>query len=133
VWRRVHVPSAATLGVLHQVVQAVMGWEGYHLHAFTAPGGRCYGENGAAETVALAAVLPIHRPLTPDLVGVVRGELGLADPTHPGQHLAQHRRPPAPTAAASWSTGARCWKQSARRGTTPTRCGHETGAGAARG
>jgi len=71
----------------------VMGWEGYHLHAFTAPGGRCYGENGAAETVALAAVLPIHRPLTPDLVGVVRGELGLADPTHPGQHLAQHRPP----------------------------------------
>jgi hypothetical protein len=40
VWRRVHVPSAATLGVLHQVIQAAMGWQGHHLHSFTAAWGR---------------------------------------------------------------------------------------------
>jgi hypothetical protein len=59
VWRRVHVPSAATLGVLHQVVQAVMGWQGHHLHAFTAAWGRrSDADTPDTETVALAAVLP---------------------------------------------------------------------------
>ncbi len=35
----------------------------------------------------------IHRPGLPRGAGVVGGELSLADPTDPSQHLAQHRRP----------------------------------------
>ncbi|WP_163553978.1 plasmid pRiA4b ORF-3 family protein [Candidatus Frankia alpina] len=57
VWRRVHVPSRATLADLHRVLQAVMGWEDYHLHSFETGWDR-YGHQGEAETVALAAVLP---------------------------------------------------------------------------
>jgi hypothetical protein len=34
VWRRVIVPAAYSLGGLHAVIQAAMGWEDYHLHAF---------------------------------------------------------------------------------------------------
>ena len=35
VWRRLLVPAAIRLDRLHQVIQAAMGWEDYHLHAFT--------------------------------------------------------------------------------------------------
>jgi len=35
IWRRLIVPSASTLGQLHQVIQVAFGWEGYHLHQFT--------------------------------------------------------------------------------------------------
>jgi Plasmid pRiA4b ORF-3-like protein len=35
VWRRLLVPAALRLDRLHQVLQAAMGWEDYHLHAFT--------------------------------------------------------------------------------------------------
>ena len=34
VWRRLLIPSEMTLGDLHQAIQAAMGWEGGHLHAF---------------------------------------------------------------------------------------------------
>ncbi len=34
IWRRVIVPTSMTLGELHCVIQAVMGWEDYHLHEF---------------------------------------------------------------------------------------------------
>jgi hypothetical protein len=36
VWRRLLVPASMRLGRLHDVIQAAMGWEDYHLHAFTA-------------------------------------------------------------------------------------------------
>lgn len=36
VWRRLLVPATMRLGRLHDVIQAAMGWEDYHLHAFTA-------------------------------------------------------------------------------------------------
>ncbi|MEV5704675.1 plasmid pRiA4b ORF-3 family protein [Actinoallomurus sp. NPDC052274] len=42
VWRRLQVPADLSLGELHDVIQAAMGWEDYHLHAFSA-GGRRYG------------------------------------------------------------------------------------------
>ena len=42
VWRRVLVRSDTTLGRLHDVIQAVMGWEDYHLHQFIV-GGAFYG------------------------------------------------------------------------------------------
>jgi hypothetical protein len=34
VWRRVLVPAAIRLDRLHEVIQATMGWQNYHLHAF---------------------------------------------------------------------------------------------------
>jgi hypothetical protein len=34
VWRRVHLPSTATLDQLHEVIQVAMGWEQHHLHLF---------------------------------------------------------------------------------------------------
>jgi hypothetical protein len=35
IWRRVLLPATATLGELHRVIQALFGWDGDHLHAFT--------------------------------------------------------------------------------------------------
>jgi hypothetical protein len=43
IWRRVLVPSIATLGELHLVVQALFGWDGDHLHVFDA-GARRYSD-----------------------------------------------------------------------------------------
>ena len=43
VWRRIQVRSDITLPKLHRVLQRVMGWEDYHLHAFII-GGTEYGE-----------------------------------------------------------------------------------------
>ncbi|MGD2070940.1 MAG: SEC-C metal-binding domain-containing protein, partial [Gemmatimonadota bacterium] len=43
VWRRFEVPSDLCLDELHAVVQAVMGWEDYHLYNFEADG-IAYGE-----------------------------------------------------------------------------------------
>jgi hypothetical protein len=43
IWRRVQVPAAITLAELHKVIQAVMGWEDYHLHEFTFRG-QHYGD-----------------------------------------------------------------------------------------
>jgi Plasmid pRiA4b ORF-3-like protein len=34
IWCRVLVPAIARLGLLHQVIQIVMNWDGDHLHAF---------------------------------------------------------------------------------------------------
>jgi Plasmid pRiA4b ORF-3-like protein len=34
VWRRVLIPSAYPLDRVHTVIQAAMGWQNYHLHAF---------------------------------------------------------------------------------------------------
>lgn len=42
VWRSLHVPADLSLDRLHEVIQAAMGWEGYHMHVFS--DGRCdYG------------------------------------------------------------------------------------------
>jgi hypothetical protein len=34
IWRRVLVPAGFTLADLHETIQAVMGWQDYHLHQF---------------------------------------------------------------------------------------------------
>ena len=68
VWRTVVVPSDLPLDGLHEVVQTAMGWEGYHLHSFTA-GRRTFGpglmaSGGQAEDergVTVADVLPTKR------------------------------------------------------------------------
>ncbi len=43
IWRSVVVPSLATLGDLHPVIQTVFGWDGDHLHAFRV-GGHNYSD-----------------------------------------------------------------------------------------
>jgi Plasmid pRiA4b ORF-3-like protein len=35
VWRRLLMPAAIRLDRLHQVIQAAMGWDNYHLHVFS--------------------------------------------------------------------------------------------------
>jgi hypothetical protein len=35
VWRRLLVPAAIRLNRFHQVIQAAMGWEDYHMHVFS--------------------------------------------------------------------------------------------------
>ena len=35
IWRRLQVLGSTTLAQLHQVLQAAMGWEDYHLHRFS--------------------------------------------------------------------------------------------------
>jgi hypothetical protein len=42
VWRRLMVPGQITLGQLHRILQAAMGWSDLHLHAFEV-GERSYG------------------------------------------------------------------------------------------
>ncbi len=42
IWRRVEVPACATLGQLHEVLQAAFGWDGSHLHSFD-DGDQSYG------------------------------------------------------------------------------------------
>ncbi len=43
IWRSVVVPSLATLGDLHRVIQIVFGWDGDHMHAFRV-GGHNYSD-----------------------------------------------------------------------------------------
>ena len=45
IWRRLRVPSDATLAKLHGFLQAAMGWEDAHLHRFRV-GGTSYGDRG---------------------------------------------------------------------------------------
>ncbi len=65
IWRRVDVPVTASLKMVHDIVQAAMGWEDCHLWHFEA-GDRRYGipdpmwpESGmtAAKNVKLAALI----------------------------------------------------------------------------
>lgn len=42
VWRRLLVPAGIKLDRLHDLIQAAIGWDGYHMHAFSA-GGVDYG------------------------------------------------------------------------------------------
>jgi len=54
VWRRVAVRGDASLDVLSDVMQCVMGWEGWHAHAFTINkttyGDRGFGGDDCVET-----------------------------------------------------------------------------------
>ena len=43
IWRRLIIPGSMTLASLHEAIQAAMGWDGGHLHAFEI-GGRYYGD-----------------------------------------------------------------------------------------
>jgi Plasmid pRiA4b ORF-3-like protein len=43
-WRRILVPSDATLGFVHEVIQEAFNWEGFHLHRFEDSRGREWGD-----------------------------------------------------------------------------------------
>jgi hypothetical protein len=43
IWRRLELPSAMTLDRLHEIVQELFGWNGFHLHVFET----AYGEFGS--------------------------------------------------------------------------------------
>ena len=51
IWRRLLVPGGMTLGDLHHAIQAAMGWEDDHLHAFDIEG-RQYGDPREVDDVA---------------------------------------------------------------------------------
>ena len=53
-WRRIEVTTATTLAGLHEVIQAVMGWEDQHLHCFRILGRRYDGEYADLTRVLLA-------------------------------------------------------------------------------
>ena len=45
IWRRIEVPGDLSLAALHEAIQAVFEWEGYHLHVFETS----YGDFGDAQ------------------------------------------------------------------------------------
>jgi hypothetical protein len=56
VWRRVHVPSTATLADLHEVPQVAMGRQRHNPH-LSSGGDRQYGDNARDETTVTPAGL----------------------------------------------------------------------------
>lgn len=64
VWRRLEIPSAMTLDLVHEVMQVAFGWDGYHLHGFETICGEFgdpshddgWSERGDESTAALAQV-----------------------------------------------------------------------------
>ena len=53
-WRRIEVAVSATLGELHTVIQAAMGWQDLHLHSFRVLGRQYDPGHGAIDEVRLA-------------------------------------------------------------------------------
>ena len=51
IWRRLEAPIRMSLGLLHDAIQAAMGWEGHHLYMFDIAG-RSYGNPSKLDDVA---------------------------------------------------------------------------------
>jgi hypothetical protein len=67
-WRRLEIPSAMPLDLVHEVMQVAFDWEGYHLHAFEtacgefgAPDDDDWSERKDEATAALAQVAAAER------------------------------------------------------------------------
>ena len=64
IWRRLEIPSAMPLGLVHEVLQVAFGWDGYHLHEFQTVCGEFgdpdhdddWSERADEDAVALAQV-----------------------------------------------------------------------------
>ena len=91
IWRQVEVPTSITLKVLHDIIQAVMGWFDYHLWEFTI-GDRKYGlsmdedcgsrERLMASKDACATCCSHERPSsTTHTTSATSGSIGLQSPT----------------------------------------------------
>lgn len=64
IWRRLVVPDTITLRRLHNLMQALAGWENYHLHEFVIAGAR-YGRPGSGPSLRNDAQVRLHvLPLT---------------------------------------------------------------------
>jgi Plasmid pRiA4b ORF-3-like protein len=68
VWRRLEIPSAMPLDLVHEVMQVAFDWEGYHLHAFETACGEFgvpddddWSERKDEATAALAQVAAAER------------------------------------------------------------------------
>jgi Plasmid pRiA4b ORF-3-like protein len=69
VWRRLEIPSAMPLNLVHAVLQVAFGWHDYHLHAFETVCGQFgsphqdddWGERQDEATAALAQVAGAER------------------------------------------------------------------------
>jgi hypothetical protein len=106
IWREVEVPTSITLKVLHDIIQAVMGWFDYHLWEFTIDEKR-YGlpmdEDWGTEPRADAAKVRLRDVLKPrrtridyiydfgdswehrlTVTGIRQGEVGIAYPRYLG-------------------------------------------------
>jgi hypothetical protein len=59
VWRRITVPDQTTLRRLHQMIQAVAGWDDYHAHEFDIAHER-YGEPAPHEMVPVRNEVLAH-------------------------------------------------------------------------
>jgi hypothetical protein len=63
IWRRIQVRGDTTLARLHDILQVVMGWHDYHLHAFRVDGVE-YGQPNpdlpmrSDKSVALSRIIP---------------------------------------------------------------------------
>ena len=53
-WPRIEVLTSTTLAGLHEMIQAVMGWEDLHLHCFRILGRRYDGEQADLTGIRLA-------------------------------------------------------------------------------
>ena len=56
IWRRIQVPGNIELATLHHVIQTVMGWQDYHLHAFTFHGEHYYPDRETAQELDGSAI-----------------------------------------------------------------------------
>jgi Plasmid pRiA4b ORF-3-like protein len=73
IWRRVEVPTSVTLKILHDIIQAVMGWSDYHLWEFTI-GKQKYGlpvdENWGTKPRLEASKVRLRDVLKPRKTGI---------------------------------------------------------------
>jgi hypothetical protein len=60
IWRRLLMPGDMTLHDLHEAIQAAMGWDGGHLHAFEL-GGTTYGDPDAGDDFADSSAMTLDR------------------------------------------------------------------------
>ena len=60
IWRRLLMPEDMTLLDLHEAIQASMGWDGGHLHAFSL-GGTDYGDPEAGDDFADSSAMTMGR------------------------------------------------------------------------
>jgi Plasmid pRiA4b ORF-3-like protein len=65
IWRRVRLPTAATLADLHQVIQVLFGWDGDHLHLFQAGKKRYADQFTGLERTGDEQAVRIRDVLTP--------------------------------------------------------------------
>ncbi len=69
IWRRVAVPGSHSLHALHEILQATMGWQDYHLYEFEI-GGKRYEDPGPDDR---DPALPDPRAFPLDQLGLVQG------------------------------------------------------------